>query len=86
MHQCTNTTYAVQCGRVGLTVLDLCPQKEIEDIVRVGYLNGLFVLARSIGLIGGANACQVAFINFLGTDTGLIDSPRTDSRLLSVRL
>jgi hypothetical protein len=27
-------------------------QKEIEDIIRVGYLNGLFVLARSIGLIG----------------------------------
>lgn len=25
---------------------------EIEDIVKIGYLNGLFVLARSIGLIG----------------------------------
>lgn len=25
---------------------------EIDDIVKIGYLNGLFVLARSIGLIG----------------------------------
>ena len=28
--------------------------QEIEDIIRIGYLNGLFVLARSIGLIGHA--------------------------------
>ena len=27
-------------------------QAEISDIVKIGYLNGLFVLARSIGLIG----------------------------------
>lgn len=27
-------------------------QKEMDDIISVGYLNGLFVLARSIGLIG----------------------------------
>lgn len=27
-------------------------QTEIKDIVAVGYLNGLFILARSIGLIG----------------------------------
>ncbi|GMH32501.1 hypothetical protein BSKO_00335 [Bryopsis sp. KO-2023] len=27
---------------------------EIDDIVKIGYLNGLFVLARSIGLIGHA--------------------------------
>eukprot|EP00879_Flechtneria_rotunda_P030418 GHRR01033049.1.p1 GENE.GHRR01033049.1~~GHRR01033049.1.p1 ORF type:complete len:207 (+),score=79.37 GHRR01033049.1:109-729(+) len=27
-------------------------QKEMDDIIAVGYLNGLFVLARSIGLIG----------------------------------
>ena len=27
-------------------------QKEIDDIVKVGYLNAIFVLARSIGLIG----------------------------------
>ena len=29
-------------------------QAEIKDIVKIGYLNGLFVLARSIGLIGHA--------------------------------
>lgn len=29
-------------------------QAEIADIVKIGYLNGLFVLARSIGLIGHA--------------------------------
>ena len=29
-------------------------QAEIQDIVKIGYLNGLFVLARSIGLIGHA--------------------------------
>lgn len=29
-------------------------QDEIDDIVNIGYLNGLFVLARSIGLIGHA--------------------------------
>lgn len=29
-------------------------QAEIQDIIKIGYLNGLFVLARSIGLIGHA--------------------------------
>lgn len=29
-------------------------QVEIQDIVKIGYLNGLFVLARTIGLIGHA--------------------------------
>jgi len=29
-------------------------QGEIQDIIKIGYLNGLFVLARSIGLIGHA--------------------------------
>ena len=29
-------------------------QAEVADIVKIGYLNGLFVLARSIGLIGHA--------------------------------
>ena len=29
-------------------------QLEIEEIVKIGYLNGLFVLARTIGLIGHA--------------------------------
>ena len=27
-------------------------QVEIKEVVDIGYLNGLFVLARSIGLIG----------------------------------
>lgn len=27
-------------------------KQEIDDIVEIGYLNGLFVLARSTGLIG----------------------------------
>lgn len=26
---------------------------EVQEVVDIGYLNGLFVLARSIGLIGG---------------------------------
>lgn len=29
-------------------------QDEVAEIVKIGYLNGLFVLARSIGLIGHA--------------------------------
>ena len=28
---------------------------EIDDIIAIGYLNGLFVLARSAGLIGGSS-------------------------------
>ncbi|EFJ15935.1 hypothetical protein SELMODRAFT_271604 [Selaginella moellendorffii] len=45
-------------GAIGSLFLDLlvsCAmfnQQEIDDIVEIGYLNGLFVLARSIGLIG----------------------------------
>lgn len=34
--------------------MGLFTQVEINDIVSIGYLNGLFVLARSIGLIGHA--------------------------------
>lgn len=30
-------------------------QVEIKEVVAIGYLNGLFVLARSIGLIGEPN-------------------------------
>ncbi|KAK9815928.1 hypothetical protein WJX72_012098 [[Myrmecia] bisecta] len=47
-------------GCIGALFLDLLnstslfTQAEIEDIVKIGYLNGLFVLARSIGLIGHA--------------------------------
>ena len=29
-------------------------QAEVREVVRIGYLNGLFVLARAIGLIGHA--------------------------------
>ncbi|BDA50082.1 ATP-citrate synthase beta chain protein 1 [Coccomyxa sp. Obi] len=47
-------------GCIGALFLDLLhsssmfSQVEIQDIVKIGYLNGLFVLARSIGLIGHA--------------------------------
>lgn len=45
-------------GAIGSLFLDLLAvsgmfsQQEIDEIVEIGYLNGLFVLARSIGLIG----------------------------------
>lgn len=45
-------------GCIGALFLDLLGSvglftpAEVEDIVKIGYLNGLFVLARSIGLIG----------------------------------
>ncbi|CAM6059624.1 unnamed protein product [Sphagnum tenellum] len=45
-------------GAIGSLFLDLLgscamfTQQEIDEIVEIGYLNGLFVLARSIGLIG----------------------------------
>eukprot|EP01018_Ginkgo_biloba_P032324 Gb_32255 [translate_table: standard] len=45
-------------GAIGSLFLDLLvgsgmfTQPEIDEIVEIGYLNGLFVLARSIGLIG----------------------------------
>ena len=32
---------------------------EIDDIIAIGYLNGLFVLARSAGLIGGSSAISL---------------------------
>ncbi|CAK0786660.1 ATP-citrate synthase beta chain protein 1 [Coccomyxa viridis] len=47
-------------GCIGALFLDLLHSSsmftpaEIQDIVKIGYLNGLFVLARSIGLIGHA--------------------------------
>lgn len=47
-------------GCIGTLFLDLLhssslfTEAEIADIVKIGYLNGLFVLARSIGLIGHA--------------------------------
>ena len=45
-------------GAIGSLFLDLLSgsgmftKQEIDEIVNIGYLNGLFVLARSIGLIG----------------------------------
>ncbi|KAJ7544519.1 hypothetical protein O6H91_09G081600 [Diphasiastrum complanatum] len=45
-------------GCIGSLFLDLLAscamfsQQEIDEIIEIGYLNGLFVLARSIGLIG----------------------------------
>lgn len=45
-------------GAIGTLFLDLLSgsgmftKQEIDEIVEIGYLNGLFVLARSIGLIG----------------------------------
>jgi succinyl-CoA synthetase alpha subunit len=45
-------------GCIGILFLDLMnscgafTKEEIDDIVRLGYLNGLFALGRSIGLIG----------------------------------
>lgn len=45
-------------GCIGILFLDLmksCPeftQKEIDEVVEIGYLNGLFVLGRSIGFMG----------------------------------
>lgn len=45
-------------GAIGSLFLDLLAgsgmftKQEIDEIVQIGYLNGLFVLARSIGLIG----------------------------------
>lgn len=45
-------------GAIGSLFLDLLAgsgmftKPEIDEIVGIGYLNGLFVLARSIGLIG----------------------------------
>ena len=45
-------------GCIGALFLDLLggtglfTPAEVEDVVNIGYLNGLFVLARSIGLIG----------------------------------
>lgn len=42
-------------GSLFLDLLSSCAMftpQEIDEIIEIGYLNGLFVLARSIGLIG----------------------------------
>jgi hypothetical protein len=35
--------------------------QEIQEVVDIGYLNGLFVLARSIGFIGAQPSCMCMF-------------------------
>jgi ATP citrate (pro-S)-lyase len=53
-------------GCIGALFLDLLEssghftQAEMDEIIEIGYLNGLFVLARSIGLIG-ALQCGVCW-------------------------
>jgi ATP citrate (pro-S)-lyase len=42
-------------GSLFLDLLSSCAMftdQEIVEIIEIGYLNGLFILARSIGLIG----------------------------------
>ena len=43
-------------GCIAVVFLDAlsgeCSAQELQEIVRIGYLNGLFALSRSIGLIG----------------------------------
>lgn len=45
-------------GAIGSLFLDLLvgsgmfTELDVDEIVQIGYLNGLFILARSIGLIG----------------------------------
>eukprot|EP01104_Vermistella_antarctica_P002422 TRINITY_DN12665_c0_g1_i1.p1 TRINITY_DN12665_c0_g1~~TRINITY_DN12665_c0_g1_i1.p1 ORF type:complete len:619 (+),score=195.06 TRINITY_DN12665_c0_g1_i1:134-1990(+) len=44
-------------GSLFLDLMDSCAsfsQEEMDEIVKIGYLNGLFVLARTIGLVGHA--------------------------------
>lgn len=61
-------------GAIGSLFLDLLAgsgmfsKQEIDEIVEIGYLNGLFVLARSIGLIGWVgNTLQT--INYSSSST-----------------
>lgn len=56
-------------GAIGSLFLDLLAgsgmfsKQEIDEIVQIGYLNGLFVLARSIGLIGWVEIPLSFFLN-----------------------
>jgi len=54
-------------GSLFLDLLSSCAMftpQEIDEIVEIGYLNGLFVLARSIGLIGYVlpHACLIKLL------------------------
>lgn len=54
-------------GSLFLDLLSSCAMftpQEIDEIIEIGYLNGLFVLARSIGLIGYV-FIQLCHTNFL---------------------
>lgn len=69
-------------GCIGATFLDLLSSsgaftaKEADEIVEIGYLNALFVVARSIGLVGHALdqkrlqqvcfACQPVVVSSVG--------------------
>lgn len=57
-------------GAIGSLFLDLLAgsgmftKQEIDEIVEIGYLNGLFVLARAIGLIGWVICRNYQFSSF----------------------
>jgi len=56
-------------GAIGSLFLDLLAgsgmftKQEVDEIVEIGYLNGLFVLARSIGLIGWVSFWFYKFVS-----------------------
>lgn len=52
-------------GSLFLDLLSSCSmftQQEIDEIIEIGYLNGLFVLARSIGLIGYVSSSSFEYL------------------------
>lgn len=54
-------------GSLFLDLLSSCSmftQQEIDEIIEIGYLNGLFVLARSIGLIGYVSSSSFEYLQF----------------------
>jgi ATP citrate (pro-S)-lyase len=69
-------------GAIGSLFLDLLSgsgmfsKQEIDEIVEIGYLNGLFVLARSIGLIG--------LVLFFNRDISLVFSHAFVTNIFSV--
>jgi len=60
-------------GAIGSIFLDLFAgsgmfsEQEIDEIVEIGYLNGFFVLARSIGLIGWVFTLTIIHSFFMWT-------------------
>ena len=61
-------------GCIGSLFLDLLvssamfTQQEIDEIVEIGYLNGLFVLARTVGLIGYKFVFETFFPSFFSSN------------------